>query len=155
MGWHDRDGKDINLKIALACREELSKYAGVKVYMTRDDNTFLELSDRVRYAQSVNADLMVSMHINSSDNSSAQGALVIVPNGNYRPELLKESKKTASRVLSNLESLGLRKPWIFAAKQQRKYLSGRLKGGLLQHSSKFYDGEYSEYDYRARVHFQL
>ena len=51
---------------------------------------------------------MVSMHINSSDNSSAQGALVIVPNGNYRPELLKESKKTASRVLSNLESLGLR-----------------------------------------------
>ena len=100
--------KDINLKIALACREELSKYAGVKVYMTRDDNTFLELSDRVRYAQSVNADLMVSMHINSSDNSSAQGALVIVPNGNYRPELLKESKKTASRVLSNLENLGLR-----------------------------------------------
>ena len=83
--------KDINLKIALACREELSKYAGVKVYMTRDDNTFLELSDRVRYAQSVNADLMVSMHINSSDNSSAQGALVIVPNGNYRPELLKEA----------------------------------------------------------------
>lgn len=99
--------KDMNLKIGLACREELSKYAGVKVYMTRDDDTFLELSDRVKYAQSVNADLMVSLHINSADSSSARGELVIVPNGNYRPALLTESKKTASRILSNLESLGL------------------------------------------------
>ncbi|WP_432619976.1 N-acetylmuramoyl-L-alanine amidase family protein, partial [Butyricicoccus sp.] len=92
--------KDMNLKIGLACREELSKYAGVKVYMTRDDDTFLELSDRVKYAQSVNADLMVSLHINSADSSSARGELVIVPNGNYRPALLTESKKTASRILS-------------------------------------------------------
>lgn len=100
--------KEMNLKIGLACREELSKYAGVKVYMTRDDDTYLGLSDRVKYAQSVHSDLMVSLHINSADSSSAQGELVIVPNGNYRPALLTESKKTASRILSNLEGLGLK-----------------------------------------------
>lgn len=99
--------KEMNLKIGLACREELNKYAGVKVYMTRDNDTYLGLSDRVKYAQSVNADLMVSLHINSADSSSARGELVIVPNGNYRPALLTESKKTASRILSNLENLGL------------------------------------------------
>lgn len=99
--------KNMNLTIGLACREELSKYAGVKVYMTRDDDTYLSLSERVEYADSVHSDLMVSLHINSSDSSSARGELVIVPNGNYRPALLTESKKTASRILSNLESLGL------------------------------------------------
>lgn len=31
--------KEMNLKIGLACREELNKYAGVKVYMTRDNDT--------------------------------------------------------------------------------------------------------------------
>lgn len=117
--------KEMNLKIGLACREELNKYAGVKVYMTRDNDTYLGLSDRVKYAQSVNADLMVSLHINSADSSSARGELVIVPNGNYRPALLTESKKTASRILSNLENLGLHnRGYLQRNSSENKYPDG-------------------------------
>lgn len=125
--WNGRTAmeKDMNLKIGLACREELNKYAGVKVYMTRDNDTYLELSDRVKYAQSVNADLMVSLHINSADSSSARGELVIVPNGNYRPALLTESKKTASRILSNLENLGLHnRGYLQRNSSENKYPDG-------------------------------
>lgn len=117
--------KEMNLKIALACRDELSKYRGIKVYMTRDDDTFVELSDRVKYAHSVNSDLMVSLHINSADSSSAYGELVIVPNGNYRPALLTESKKTASRIHSNLENLGLHnRGYLQRNSSENKYPDG-------------------------------
>ena len=100
--------KNLNLKIALACKQELEKYDGITVYMTRGDDRYVGLADRVVYAESVRSDLIVSMHNNSSDSSRPRGAMVLVPNGNYRPNLLTESKKTAGNVLANLKALGIK-----------------------------------------------
>lgn len=56
--------KDDNLKMAQALKKELEA-KGVTVYMTRTDDSFLDLSERVEIANEKNADLLISIHRNS------------------------------------------------------------------------------------------
>lgn len=56
--------KDIALAIALRLRERLVKHDGYKVLMTRESDHAVSLSERVSYANTVNADLFISIHIN-------------------------------------------------------------------------------------------
>ncbi|QPC47566.1 N-acetylmuramoyl-L-alanine amidase [Mangrovibacillus cuniculi] len=46
---------------------------GIKVYLTRPDNTFVSLDDRVKKAVNAKVDTFVSIHANSFTNSSANG----------------------------------------------------------------------------------
>lgn len=56
----------MNLITAQALASRLSMYEGVTVYMTRSDNdTTLSLTDRAKYAQSVEADFVFSIHYNA------------------------------------------------------------------------------------------
>lgn len=47
--------------------------AGLKVYMTRDGDRFVELEERCRKAKSWGADLFVSIHLNSAGSSMPHG----------------------------------------------------------------------------------
>lgn len=100
--------KDLTLKIATYCKEELEKYANVKIYMTRTGDTYPTLDERVSYAAGVKADLFVSFHINSFYTSSASGAEVYYPNGNYKPKFSTEGKGLAESILKKLVELGLK-----------------------------------------------
>ena len=100
--------KYMNLKIAQACRDELQKYYGVTVYMTRDDDTFVKLEDRTAYAKSVGADVFVSIHNNSSESGSANGATVFYPNSNYNASIGSTGKGLAQSILNNLTQFGLK-----------------------------------------------
>ena len=72
--------REINLKIALACKAELEK-SGVTVYLTRyDNNTYYSLTERAQIAENYGADLFISIHNNSSTNTNASGSEVWVPN---------------------------------------------------------------------------
>lgn len=99
--------KDLTLKIASYCKKELEKYSGVKVYMTRSNDTYVSLDGRVNYAASVGADVFVSIHINSAANKAAAGAEVYYPNSNYKPPLGAEGKNLASAIEKKLVALGL------------------------------------------------
>ena len=56
----------MNLITAQALAARLSQYEGVTVYMTRSDNdTTLSLTDRAKYAASVDADFVFSIHYNA------------------------------------------------------------------------------------------
>ena len=79
--------KDLNLKIARYCREELEKYAGVEVYMTRQSDTYVSLLERVELAAEAEADLFVSLHNNADYKASSRGACVFYPNSKYRKYL--------------------------------------------------------------------
>ena len=57
--------KDITLDIARRLRVALVN-AGFRVHMTRDNDRFVELSDRAAMIARVKADLFVSIHVNSS-----------------------------------------------------------------------------------------
>ena len=100
--------KYMNLKIAQACRDELQKYYGVTVYMTRDDDTFVKLEDRTAYAKSVGADVFVSIHNNSSESGAANGATVFYPNSNYNASIGSTGQGLAQSILNNLTQFGLK-----------------------------------------------
>ena len=99
--------KNLTLSIAKYCREELEKYAGVKVYMTRESDTYPTLTERVELAKNWGADVLVSIHINSADATGANGAEVWYPNSNYNAEIHNEGQVLAGKIQKELVALGL------------------------------------------------
>ena len=106
----------LNLKIAMYCKEELEKYSGVTVYLTRSANGSCPYPgtssgdcnlNRVNYAKSVGADVYVSIHNNSSSYLSAQGAMVFYPNKNYNPTVSQAGQGLARSIENKLVALGL------------------------------------------------
>jgi len=72
-GFQKTEEKDITLKVGLQLRELLSKQPGVRVLMTRDRDVFIELEDRAKFANSNEADLFVSIHVNSHPSRAVKG----------------------------------------------------------------------------------
>lgn len=68
--------KEITLIVANAMYEELSKYDGVEVYMTRTGDETISLADRAEFAASVNADVLIALHFNMSENHNLFGSEV-------------------------------------------------------------------------------
>jgi len=54
-------------------RDLLNKQPGVRVLMTREQDVFVELEDRAKFANSHEADLFVSIHVNSHPSRSVKG----------------------------------------------------------------------------------
>jgi len=72
-GQRGTEEKDITLKVALKLRNLLSKQPGVRVLMTRERDQFVELEDRAKFANEQEADLFVSIHVNSHPQRSVKG----------------------------------------------------------------------------------
>ena len=72
--------KDIVLSVALKLGNLIKKnYPNVKVIYTRDKDVFVELGERASIANRNNADLFISVHVNSVDgNSTSQGTETFV-----------------------------------------------------------------------------
>jgi len=70
--------KDIVLNVALRLRGRLEKDGKCRVLMTRTDDTFVPLADRVRVARTAGASLFVSIHADALPRreGDAQGASV-------------------------------------------------------------------------------
>ena len=62
--------KDLNLQIALNLKNKLEKL-GAKVFMTRDDDSYLGLYERVDKSNFFDADIFLSIHNNSLPDSMA------------------------------------------------------------------------------------
>lgn len=65
--------KDVTLQVGLRLRDLLKKHLGVEVQMTRDRDVFVELGDRAKFANSKEADLFVSIHVNSHPHRNTRG----------------------------------------------------------------------------------
>jgi N-acetylmuramoyl-L-alanine amidase len=68
--------KDVVLAIALQLRDRLNAQPNMRVMMTRDEDFFVPLHDRVRKARRVQADLFVSIHADAFYKPEARGASV-------------------------------------------------------------------------------
>ncbi|MGQ0811801.1 MAG: N-acetylmuramoyl-L-alanine amidase [Nitrospiraceae bacterium] len=73
VGPHGTAEKDVTLLVALQLRELLSRLPNTRVLMTRDRDVFVELEDRTRFANSKEADLFVSIHVNSHPQRNVKG----------------------------------------------------------------------------------
>ena len=98
----------LTLKIANYVKRELEKSSQFVVYMTRTDDSYVGLSERVNYAASKNADILVSLHLNSADSKTANGAEILVPRtGRYNSKVAENAGQLAQDILKKLVSLGL------------------------------------------------
>jgi N-acetylmuramoyl-L-alanine amidase len=76
--WDGASEKTIVLAFALALRDRIEKNGKYRVVMTRTDDTFIPLDDRVKFARSQSASLFVSIHADSlpRHEGDAQGATI-------------------------------------------------------------------------------
>jgi N-acetylmuramoyl-L-alanine amidase len=65
--------KDIVLSVAKKLARKLRTELGVQVVLTRNDDRFVALEDRTATANSEDADLFISLHVNASPNSESRG----------------------------------------------------------------------------------
>ena len=68
--------KDVVLAVALRLRDKLNTLPGLRAMLTRDDDFFVPLYDRVRKARRVQADLFISLHADAFMTPKARGASV-------------------------------------------------------------------------------
>ena len=98
--------KNLTLKIAQYCKQELEKY-NCKVVMTRTGDTNPSLEERADYAKAQGAKYLISIHLNSAASGGAVGAEVYYPNTHWRPDISANGKNVAQAIQSQLVSLGL------------------------------------------------
>ncbi|HSE60503.1 MAG TPA: N-acetylmuramoyl-L-alanine amidase, partial [Nitrospiraceae bacterium] len=65
--------KAITLKVSLRLRDLIKARLGARVLMTRDRDDFIELGERAKFANANEADLFISVHVNSHPQPSVKG----------------------------------------------------------------------------------
>lgn len=99
---YDEDGnpllyeKNVNLNISRQVYQIL-KEKGVRVYMTRTDDTYVSLSARTEYANKIGADLFISIHCNAFETTDMHGTLVM----HHTDESIAEDYGVSGRVVAN------------------------------------------------------
>ncbi len=69
--------KDLVLALAQALKDQLVEEGGIRVALTRDDDSFRVLSERFEIARRLDADLFLSIHADSAgDGNEASGASI-------------------------------------------------------------------------------
>lgn len=102
--------RDINLKIATYLKEYLNEYSGITVLMTHTgfQSGKMELLDRAMVGRNNNADMLISLHCNSSDTSTTvTGAEAFVTHNTSLPKYNEQCSKLANLMLNNLRKLGI------------------------------------------------
>lgn len=74
--YEGRFEKDATLAIARAVGRELEASGKFRVLLTRSDDRFIPLTERVRIAQAARANLFISIHADSAQHAEARGASV-------------------------------------------------------------------------------
>lgn len=70
--------KDVVLAIARALARRIDAEPGMKAYLTRDDDRFIPLRERMNLARKARADIFVSVHADSIRNRDVSGSSVYV-----------------------------------------------------------------------------
>lgn len=107
--------KTLTLAISEKIKAYLEADPNITVLITRTGDYAVSIKDRVSYAQANNADLFVSIHINSSStgNPDDHGCLAIVTQSHYQASGAKssdvygDSEALARNILNGLNGLGI------------------------------------------------
>ena len=114
--------KDLVLEYGKKLKYLIQKSPNLKVLMTREEDVYVSLSDRVEFAQNHEGDLFVSLHLNSSPNAYSRTArgfeifhwretgsnnaagryLEKLENDQLLPKLPKTENRHLKRILTNM-----------------------------------------------------
>lgn len=122
--------KDVNLAFVKTIKKELEKNPKIKVILTRQNDVFVPLSTRVIFSMRKNADLFISIHSDSNQNTRATGLSIYTLNerGFQRrtTKLIKQSNGTSNYLMN-------RNKLISKAKYNNQVMSSRFANTLVRH----------------------
>jgi len=81
LGLSSSVEKDITLAVARSIALQATRYPNLSIVLTRIDDRFIELADRVAKARQVRAAVYVSIHANSAPDATARGVETYVAQG--------------------------------------------------------------------------
>lgn len=88
--------KNINYTIVCTYLKELFEKSDIKVYYTRETDTYISLSERAEFASEVGADLFISLHANTFTSATVNGTQIYYSSANNK----KDSTGFCSSVLA-------------------------------------------------------
>lgn len=97
--------KDVVLSIALKLQARLAE-AGYDALLTREDDTFVPLEERARFANRNKGDLFVSIHCNASPNRKLRGVetyTLNIASDRYAMRLAAFENQASERAVSDLQ----------------------------------------------------
>ncbi len=128
--------KDVVLDVALRLGKMLHERLGAEIIYTRSDDTFIPLETRTAIANKAQADLFLSIHANSSQDSSARGVETYYLNFTSSPDALevasRENAVSGSSIhqLSDLVKKITLKDKIAESREFAQDVEGSLYAGL-------------------------
>jgi N-acetylmuramoyl-L-alanine amidase len=93
LGVGGIEEKDVVLDVALRLGKLLHDRLGAEIVYTRADDTFIPLETRTAIANKAQADLFISVHANSSQDSSARGVEVYYLNFTSDPDAMRVASR--------------------------------------------------------------
>ncbi len=100
--------KYVNLSLALKTANLLES-KGIKVILTRSNDTFVELEERAAIANRTNANLFVSIHCDSSHDNSLSGFSAYVAKGASNDSIYTANSILNTMSVTSLSNRGLRR----------------------------------------------
>ncbi|HVZ04125.1 N-acetylmuramoyl-L-alanine amidase [Hyphomicrobium sp.] len=98
--------KNVVLAFSLVLRDLLKKTGRYKVLMTRDDDTFIPLDDRTKFAERHHANLFIAIHADYSDGGSrARGATIYTLRDRVAKNLERSAKDNAAEHVLSPEEI--------------------------------------------------
>jgi N-acetylmuramoyl-L-alanine amidase len=133
--------KDIALAISKKLKAELTR-AGLEVVMTRDDDTFVKLEDRTRFANRNKGDLFISIHCNSAPSRSLRGVETYTLNTSadrYSIRLAARENAASEKGISDLQLI-LADLATKANTEESTRLAKRVQGEIVSSLKSRYGG---------------
>lgn len=97
--------KDVVLDIALKLKDILSVNSDLEVFLTRDSDVFIPLEERTAIANSKNADLFVSIHVNASSIEKVKGIETYLLNWTNDEEAMKVAARENQISLKKMKKM--------------------------------------------------
>jgi N-acetylmuramoyl-L-alanine amidase len=145
LGADGIEEKDVVLDVALRVGKLLHERLGAEIIYTRSDDTFIPLETRTAIANKSQADLFLSIHANSSQDSTARGVEVYYLNFTSDPTALdvaaRENAVSGASVhqLSDLVKKITLKDKISESREFAADVEGSLFAGLTKGNSGLKD----------------
>lgn len=133
--------KDVALIIAKKLAARLEE-AGLEVLLTRDDDTYVKLEDRTRFANRQKGDLFISVHCNAAPNKTMRGIETYTLNtssNRYSIRLAARENSTTERGVGDLQYI-LADLATKANTGESAHLADRVQRSLVRNLSGSYKG---------------
>ena len=133
--------KDVALSIARKLAEKLEA-AGLEVLLPRDDDTFVKLEERTRFANRNKGDLFISVHCNAAPSKAMRGIETYTLNtssNRYSIRLAARENSTTERGVGDLQYI-LADLATKANTGESSHLADRVQRSLVRNLSTSYKG---------------